>query len=212
MKLSYHYSFGDKLRLGAGVKLTHFSNGSFKLPNNGLNIITANVMASYKIVDTTSKYTKAERVKVLDRKVRFGAMFKLGFAEAPPVGSGVKPVYAMSIIVQKRVSLKSLLETGLELYANKAIEEEISNSLEEEHIGKDYRRLGLLIGHQLVVNRLTVVTQIGFYLYKPYYPKERIYQRLGFAYYFTDHIYGSMTLKTHFAVAEAIEYGIGYRF
>lgn len=212
IRLSYYHAIGNKIKLGAGLKLTHFSNGSFKLPNNGLNIITANLMATYKIVDTTSKFTKTEEVKVLDKKVRFGAVFRLGFSEAPPIGSGVKPLYAFSLMVQKRVSLKSLLETGVEFYANKAIESEIEHSFDEEHKGKDYKRVGLMIGHQLVVNKLTVVTQIGYYLYRPYFPKERIYQRLGFAYYFTDQLYASMTLKTHFAVAEAIEYGIGFRF
>lgn len=211
LKLSYYRTIGEKLTLGAGFKLTHFSNGSFRLPNNGLNIITANLMASYKIYNSTSEFSKVENTNDLNRKLRFGAVFRLGFSEAPPIGSGVKPVYAFSLMAQKRVSLKSLIQSGFEIYANKAIESEIAYSFDDEFKGKDYKRLGLMIGHQLIINKLTVVTQIGYYVYKPYYPKERVYQRLGFAYFFTDKLYGSMTLKTHFAVAEAIEYGIGFR-
>lgn len=211
LKLTYYQSLGDKFRLGVGLKFTHFSNGSFKLPNNGLNMITANLMARYKIVDGSSEFKKVDQQPSLDKNIKIGAIFRLGFAEAPPIGSGVKPVYAISFIAQKRISLKSLIEVGLEGYANKAVESEIDNSFDSEIKGTDYKRLGMMFGHQLVVNKLTVITQLGVYLYKPYFPNERIYQRFGFAYYFTESLYGSMTLKTHFAVAEVIEYGIGFR-
>ncbi len=211
IRLTYFQAIGKKIKIGAGVKFTHFSNGSFKLPNNGLNIITLNLMASYKIGGSTFEFQDYFQDKELDKKVKYGATFRLGFAESPPIGSGAKPVYGFTLLAQKRVSLKSMLEVGLEAFANKSIQSEIENSFDEEIIGTDYRRVGLMFGHQLIVNRLTVVTQVGVYLYKPYFPKDRFYQRLGFAYYFTDNLFGSLTLKTHFAVAEVIEYGIGFR-
>jgi len=211
IRLTYFQAIGKKIKLGAGVKFTHFSNGSIKLPNNGLNIITLNLMGSYRIGNLSPDFKAALQEYELDKKVKYGAVFRLGFAESAPIGSGVKPVYGLSLIAQKRVSLKSMLEVGLEAFANKSIQSEIENSFDEEVIGTDYRRIGLMFGHQLVVNRLTVVTQLGVYLYKPYFPNDRLYQRLGFGYYFTDNLFGSLTLKTHFAVAEVIEYGFGFR-
>lgn len=211
LKLAYYHNIGSKVKIGLGVKLTHFSNGSFKLPNNGLNIVTANLMASYKFMDSITEFKKEDRERIMDKSLKFGAVVRIGFAESPPIGTGAKPVYGLSLVAQKRVSLKSLLEIGLEGFANKSIQSEIENSFDEEVIGTDYRRVGFIFGHQLVVNRLTVVSQIGVYLYKPYFPKDRFYQRVGFNYNFTDNLFGSVTLKTHFAVAEVIEYGIGYR-
>ncbi len=211
VRLTYYQSFGKRMKVGAGLKFTHFSNGSFKLPNNGLNIVTANLMASYKLTSSISEFKTAKENYSLDKKVYYGAVFRIGFAEAPPVGSGVKPVYAFSLIAQKRVSLKSMLEVGVEGFANQAIKLEIENSFDEAFVGTDYKQLGIMVGHQLVVNKLTVITQVGFYVYKPYYPNDRVYQRVGLGYFFTDHLYGNLTLKTHFAVAEVIEYGIGYR-
>ena len=211
LKLSYYHSIGSKLRLGGGLKLTHFSNGSFRLPNNGLNMITANLMARYRISTSVDDFKKLIEPEAFDRRIKYGAVFRVGFAESTPIGSGVKPAYAVSLMTQKRVSRKSLLELGLELYANKAIESEIANAFDEEIIGTDYRRVGLMVGHELVINKLTVITQLGYYLYKPYSPNEKLYQRFGFAYYFMDNLYGNITLKTHFAVAEVIEYGIGFR-
>jgi len=211
VRLTYYHAIGRKVKIGGGIKFTHFSNGSIKIPNNGLNIVTLNLMASYKFGNSNYDFKAALEKKELDKNVKFGAIIRLGFAEAPPIGSGAKPVYNVSLMAQKRVSLKSMLEIGLEGFANKAIETQIDNSSDEEVNNTDYRQVGLLFGHQLVVNKLTVVTQLGFYLYRPYYSDERLYQRIGFAYYFTDNIFGSITLKTHYAVAEVIEYGIGFR-
>ncbi|MCF6353410.1 MAG: acyloxyacyl hydrolase, partial [Cyclobacteriaceae bacterium] len=170
LRLTYYHSFGKRIRVGAGLKFTHFSNGSFKLPNNGLNIFTANVMASYKLTTSTTEFKTDKKNYTLDKKVKYGAVFRLGFAESPPIGSGVKPVYGFSLIAQKRVSLKSMVEVGLEGFANLSIKSEIENSFDEDIKGTDYKRAGIMVGHQLLVNKLTVITQVGLYIYKPYYP------------------------------------------
>ena len=56
-----------------------------------------------------------------------------------------------------------------------------------------------------------MILQLGVYVYKPYKPEEWLYTKIGLKYYFTDNIYGSMILKSHFATAEVLEFGIGYR-
>lgn len=211
LKLAYYHAIGNRFKIGAGLKLTHFSNGSFKIPNNGINIITTNLMVAYRVTGDEPSYKKEELTTKIDKKIKYGAVFRLGFAESPPIGSGAKPVYGVSLLAQKRVSLKSMLEVGLEGFANKSIESEIKHSFIEEIVGTDYRRLGVMVGHQLIINRLTVITQLGYYVYKPYYPESRIYKRVGLGYYFTDNLFVSWTLKTHFAVAEVIEYSIGFR-
>jgi len=210
LKLAYYHAVNNRIKVGAGFKLTHFSNGSIKLPNNGLNILSGNLMVNYR-VNSKLEMENIMQAKELDKGVKYGAVVRLGFAEAPPIGSGVKPVYAFSLIAQKRVSLKSLLEFGAEFFANTAIRSEIENSFDKDVIGTDYKRIGLIFGHQLIINKLAFVTQLGVYLYKPYYPSERLYQRIGLGYYFTDRVYGNLTLKTHFAVAEVVEYSIGFR-
>lgn len=211
LKLTYHYQFGERINVGTGLKITHFSNGAIKLPNLGLNIVSVNFVASYKLSSGTPEYTPIPSIIKLDKRVRIGAVLRLGWAESSPPGSGVKPVYALGFVVQKRVSIKSLLEAGLEGFANKAIEYEVTHGHSFDGDTLDYRRVGVMFGHQLVVNKLTFVTQLGYYLYKPYYPNERLYTRLGLNYYFTDNVYVGFSLKTHYAVAEVIEYSIGFR-
>ena len=49
------------------------------------------------------------------------------------------------------------------------------------------------------------------YVYKPYQPNDWLYTKIGFKYYFNENVFSSMILKTHYAVAEVLEFGIGYR-
>jgi lipid A 3-O-deacylase PagL len=211
LKLEYHYQVSKGVNVGAGLKITHFSNGAVKLPNLGLNIVSVNVMSSIKISKGKPEYKAAPIVQEIDKKMRYGGIIRMGWAESSPVGSGSKPVYALGFIVQKRVSLKSLLEAGIEGFANKAVEYEVTRGHSFDGDTLDYRRIGLMFGHELVVNKLTFVSQLGVYLYRPYSPQERLYTRLGLSYYFTDKLYAGFSLKTHYAIAEVIEYSIGFR-
>ena len=212
LKLSYHHAFGKRWQAGVGFKITHFSNGAVKLPNLGLNLVSLNASATYRIIPAKELQPPAEQV-FINRKLRYGAIFRMGWAESSPAGSGVKPVYALTLLVQKQVAVMSLIEAGLEGFANKAVAYEIKNSFDNTVApDTDYRRVGLMVGHELLVNKLALVTQLGLYVYRPYYPNERIYTRLGLSYYFTDALVAGFSLKTHFAVAEVIEYSIGYRF
>ena len=212
LKLAYHHQFGERLNAGVGLKITHFSNGSVKLPNNGLNLVSLNVMTSYKISKGKPDYiSPPEKVQKIDKRVRFGAVFRIGWAESSPPGSGVKPVYSLGFIAQKRVSQKSILDVGIEGFANKAIEYEVTHSHSFDGDTLDYRKIGFMFGNELVVNKLVLVTQLGVYLYNPYAPQNSLYTRLGLKYYFTDKLFASFSLKTHFAVAEVIEYSVGFR-
>lgn len=210
-RLSYWHQMG-RLGLGTSLKLTHFSNGSLKQPNNGLNMVTANLEARYRLSGEESEYKEAVESKEINKGIRWGGMVHMGWAEAPPIGTGSRPVYNLSVMGQKRVSLKSQLDFGIEGFANTAIKQEIENGPPFDGEVPDYKRVGVFFGHELLVNNLTLVTQLGFYAYKPYYPKERVYMRIGLHYYINDHLYAGLTLKTHYAVAEVIEYGLGYRF
>ena len=211
LKLAYHHQFGERLNAGVGLKITHFSNGAVKLPNNGLNLVSLNVMTSYKISSGKPNYISAPEVQEFDRKIRFGAVIRMGWAESSPPGSGVKPVYSLGLIVQQRISLKSRLDIGIEGFANKALEYEVTHNHSFDGDTLDYRKVGFMFGHELVVNKFVFVTQLGVYLYNPYAPQNSLYTRLGLKYYFTDKLFASISLKTHYAVAEVIEYSVGFR-
>ena len=75
----------------------------------------------------------------------------------------------------------------------------------------DYKRIGLFVGHELLINKISLEAQIGYYVYQPFKKDIPVYDRVGMKYYFNKNIFGGFTIKTHLFLAEALEFGIGYR-
>ena len=88
-----------------------------------------------------------------------------------------------------------------------------SVSFPEENVSgdEDYKRVGLFVGHELFINRMSIVTQLGYYVYYPFDFEGRTYFRIGLKRYFGKKFFGAITLKSHGAKAEAVEFGIGVR-
>jgi len=210
--VNYYRQVSARFKAGLSLQLSHFSNASRQLPNYGLNIANINIGAKYNLSESEPKYLSDKLTGAsFNRKSYINLDFRMGKVELSPVGSGSSPYYSISLFWNKQVGTKSILDAGVEAFANKALEKYISKNqllIEEED---DYRCIGIMVGHELLLNKLSFVTQLGFYAYKPYVPDERIYFKVGLKYYFTEHIYSSFILKTHFAVAEVFEYGIGIR-
>ncbi|MGE5943630.1 MAG: acyloxyacyl hydrolase, partial [Flavobacteriales bacterium] len=76
---------------------------------------------------------------------------------------------------------------------------------------EDYKRVGFFVGHELFVNKTSLVTQLGYYTYYPYDFEGRTYFRVGLKRYINDKWFGALTLKSHGAKAEAVEFGVGVR-
>ena len=75
----------------------------------------------------------------------------------------------------------------------------------------DFKRIGLFVGHELFVNKLSIVVQAGYYAYYPYDFEGRTYFRLGVKRYFANKWFAALTLKSHAAKAESAALGIGIR-
>jgi len=212
LRLGYDRQLTKRLNVGAALQLSHFSNGSRSVPNYGLNLVSANLGASYLLQADKPLYQNDLRlVKSYNPKSYFNIDFRMGATARKPVGAGASPYFAMSVFWNKRLSNKSIVDAGIEGFMNKGIEEEIKNNQSLNGGNPDYKALGLMIGHELILEKLAFVTQVGFYVYKPFNPTENIYAKIGLKYYITDNIFGSFILKTHYGVAEVMEYGIGYR-
>ena len=76
---------------------------------------------------------------------------------------------------------------------------------------QDWKRAGIFMGHELHINKNSLITQAGYYYYYPYDFEGRFYQRVGLKRKFGDRIFANVAVKTHGAKAEAIEFGIGTR-
>jgi len=202
----------------AGITFLHYSNANITAPNSSTNTLAFNIGVNYKfnsepqkefINDTT--YTKVKE------PIKFNVVVRGGINESDYLNLGQHPFLVLSAYADKRVSYKSSLTAGLDVFFSKFLEKEIeyvAASFPSFGVSgdEDYKRVGLFVGHDLHINRFSVVFQLGYYVYYPYDFEGRFYQRLGLKYFVTDKIFGVISLKTHVAKAEAVEFGIGYRF
>ncbi|MFV0566102.1 MAG: acyloxyacyl hydrolase [Flavobacteriaceae bacterium] len=208
----------DRFGLQAGVSLIHFSNANVKAPNTSVNSITLNLGLTYNLDKVEPEYvTTLSGVKEkFTEPIRYNLAFRSGLNESDVVGSGQFPFYVFSAYADKRINVKSALQLGTDVFFSNFLKELIyykSVAYHEEDVSgnEDYKRVGIFAGHELFVNRLSLVTQFGYYVYYPYDFEGQTYLRIGLKRYFGKKMFGAITLKSHGAKAEAVEFGVGVR-
>lgn len=207
----------DRFGIQTGLSLFHYSNGSIKAPNTSVNTITFNLGLNYELENTQINYnydlTDDANYK---ESLKINLAFRSGINESDVVGSGQFPFYIFSAYLDKRFNRKSAVQLGSEIFVSNFLKERIyyySVSFPEENIDPDtdHKRVGIFAGHELFINKLSIIAQFGYYVYYPYDFEGRTYQRIGLKRYLGDKWFGALTLRSHGAKAEAVEFGIGIR-
>jgi len=207
----------EKFGFQAGLSLLHYSNANVKAPNTSVNSLTINAGLTYSFDDEDPEYQyDLSDDEPYKEPIKYNFAFRSGVNESDVLGSGQFPFYVVSAYADKRLNRKSAIQFGVDAFFSNFLKELIyyqSVGFPENNIDPDtdYKRLGVFVGHELFINKLSVVTQFGFYAYYPYDFEGRVYQRIGLKRYFGDKWFAALTLKSHAAKAEAVELGIGIR-
>ncbi|MAN59217.1 MAG: deacylase [Flavobacteriaceae bacterium] len=206
-----------QLGLQAGLGVVHYSNANVKAPNTSANTLTAQIGISYEMASRTLVPARIDSIESrFSEPIALHLVVRAGINESDYVNLGQHPFVVVGGYLDKRLSYKSSVQAGAEVFFSEFIEKEIdylvASRLDASLTGgEDYRRVGVFLGHELHFNRLALLTQAGYYVYYPYDFEGRFYQRIGLQYHVTRAWFLGATLKTHGAKAEAVEFGIGYR-
>lgn len=203
----------------AGVSLLHYSNADFTSPNNSLNSFTFNVGLNYLLEheNIPDFVPKDPKEKKYTEPLHLNFAVRGGINTTGIIGSKKYPFYTFSVFADKVINKKSTLQVGSEIFFSKALEEFIYYQSVAFPVGKtkgdeDAKRIGVFVGHQLTFNKLSVITQLGYYAYFPYDDYvERVYNRIGLQRRISNHWMASVTVRSHAANAEAVEFSLGYR-
>lgn len=208
----YQFAITQRTYLVSSVAMTHFSNGSIKKPNSGINVFALNLGMSYRLDSGPIEYLPNTETPFRKPPVGFTVALSSGMHEAVRVGSGADPFFVLSGLVDKQLNRKSIFGIGLEWFYSVSLKKirKYDYWLEDGE-NPDFKRVGLVISHELLLNRLSLITQAGYYLYDPYSKFSTTYLRAGLRRYFGKKIFGSIAVKSHAARAEAAEFAIGYR-
>lgn len=205
------------LGLQAGISIIHYSNANVTAPNNSTNTFAFNIGANYLLdYENEPDYMPSTEDKKFTEKVKYNFVFRSGMNQSDINGQGQFPFYVFSGYADKRLNHKSSIQFGTDVFLSKFLKELIyyySVAFPELDISgnEDWKRVGIFVGHELFINKTSLITQLGYYVYYPYDFEGRVYNRIGLKRYFGDKIFGAITVKAHGAKAEAVEFGVGVR-
>ena len=64
----------------------------------------------------------------------------------------------------------------------------------------------------VLIGKAKIVFGMGYYLIDKINPLGRIYNRIGYRYFFKDNLFGLFNIRASFGKADFFEFGIGYKF
>ncbi|MEO1030214.1 MAG: acyloxyacyl hydrolase [Bacteroidota bacterium] len=206
----------DRVGLEGGLSLIHYSNANVKAPNTSVNTVALNLGLTYDLDEDDSEYIDDLKDETYKERIKYNLAFRSGINQSDIIGSGQFPFYILSAYADKRLSHVSAIQLGADVFFSNFLKELIyyqSVSFPELDVNgdEDFKRVGLFVGHELFINKMSVETQLGYYVYYPFDFEGRTYFRVGLKRYFGDRFFGALTLKSHGAKAEAVEFGIGVR-
>jgi len=210
-------SLFKRFGIQAGISLIHYSNANFKAPNTSTNTFAFNIGANYRLDSNQEPdFIPSSEDKKFTEKIKYNIVFRTGVNESDVIDLGQYPFFILSGYADKRLNRKSAIQFGTDVFFSKFIKELIyyySVAFPEYDVtgDEDWKRIGVFVGHELFINKMSVVTQLGYYVYYPYDFEGRVYNRIGLKRYFGEQFFGTITLKSHAAKAEAVEFGVGIR-
>lgn len=201
----------DQLELVNGLYFSHCSNGRVKEPNLGINVVTASAGLLYYFYSPRYKYYTPPTI--FTRYNIFSVVTSGGLKQWRRHDQNMYAAYSIAFNAERRMNHLERLGIGLDVFYDQSIEPTLKYYDENKKVEtRDLYRAGLHLSHDLVYNRLALVFNGGYYFYTKYVEITSIYSRLGLRYQASEHLLFNLTLKSHFAQADFIEWGIGYRW
>ncbi|NJB70837.1 hypothetical protein GGR42_001299 [Saonia flava] len=219
LMLNYHKENVFKgLGFKAGLMVVHYSNANFRAPNTSTNTLALNVGMVYNLEGGEEMaYVVNPTKEKITEPIKINLVLRTGLNESDVINSGQYGFYIFSAYADKRLGRKSAIQIGTDVFFSNFLKELIeyqSIAFPEQNVSgdEDFKRAGIFLGHELFINKMSMIAQLGYYIYYPFDFEGQVYNRIGLKRYFGDKVFGAITLKSHGAKAEAVEFGIGIRF
>lgn len=201
-----------KYHFGGGIEMTHFSNGSVKNPNLGLNSPSLFLQFGYNVNERNlADKKKYEKSFHLDNQHNLSATFIASAKEigAIPFQPKLYPVVAGRLAYT--YSKRGLW--GVELAADFVHNEANFHIYHDTtFVRSDIFQIGFYLGTYVQFYKSQIAFGLGVYARDKIDPVGRIYNRIGYRYYFKENWFGLFTIKANYGKADYIEFGVGYKF
>lgn len=200
-----------RLSITNSLRFSHFSNGKAKSPNKGLNLLSGSLGLIYKLNNTSIERVELPKEDIANKN-EYTIIYSLGNKTISRYDEG--RFYASSLVIDynRNYSHKGRWSAGIDFFFDEANIEFSDKKTSQSIKNTDLYQIGLHGGHDLVFGNIAIVFNIGAYIYAPVETLAPIYSRLGLRYRIKNNIITNLTLKSHWAQASFIEWGVGYVF
>lgn len=219
--VSIYFDFRKKINrrsnliLSAG--LTHFSNGSMKTPNFGLNILSLSAGYSFFLKKPNPYLSR----KLLPELYKFEFDGKKWFSAEAQLTAGLKDmsqetgrshyVYNLAVNVLKRISIKSKAGLGFDLTYDGSDRDILAKKGIPYEKEWELVKPGVNLAYEMLLDRTSFLFNVGMHTSGAERSEGDIYQKLALKHLFTDQLFGTIALTVHFGKADYIGFGLGYR-
>ncbi len=211
---SFLYRIKPTIGLSVGTSFGHFSNGATRYPNWGINVWSFSVGLHVKLNQKLIPFVDPP-ANIFNKKwipYIWGAWGTKQNSQSDPK---LYNATSFGFGISRNYRYGKEWMTGIDVFWDYTDKIEFNNKQEFPNNFQLFK-WGLYGGHEWGMNRFSAVFQTGIYLYQySYFSKRKtdpIYSRVAFRYKITNGIQANISIKSHFARADYIEWGLVYKF
>jgi hypothetical protein len=205
------FRLNENHRIKAGLDLTHYSNGKMRSPNLGINTVTLSAAWSYSLVPMHNPSLERSTSTIFKKHIVEGIL-NFGLKRDDMLNERLYRINSFVGDYFYCLSPKYALGGGVDLFYDESLRltrEFQDNVLSEP---KDNYQLGSHFAFMVRYGNFSIVLGMGHYLVASYHKYTPLYSRFGMRYAFCGKYMFNFTVKAHYAIADYIEWGFGYRF
>jgi len=212
----YRWRFNPRMNVAAGLAIMHFSNGSTKTPNYGINIPSVNLAFAYRLSKENTYLSRKEIPELYNfefpgkSSIDFYTGFTVAYKDMGNEYGRKFMVYNFFGNVMKQISFKSSIGAGIDFTSNQSDPFFAKLNNVEYQSGSELLRVGIGPAYQLSMSNLSYNFGLGFYVHGRITPA-LMYFKIGLQYQITDWLFANLALRTHFGQADFVGIGLGYK-
>jgi hypothetical protein len=208
-ELKCRFTLGKGAYLNAGLSMAHLSNGTIRTPNYGLNIPALFAGLTFKLNNEPVQYLIPDSIPNNKWKKNFRMMFWWASKQVDQNWNSQYNVYVGTADFSQYYCNSNRYLIGLDVIYDESVKYALQQEGEEIDNNKQTIKVGLNIGHEFVLEKLSLYFALGYYVYDIDTTEGNIYDKIGINYAITRNLMVGVTLQAHYAQANYLSIGIG---
>ena len=219
INISTEYSrmITNRFGMSAFIGFTHFSNGSSRTPNNGINMAHAGLAAKYFINEPHQRIPKQQtdnhQFKTWEKK-NISLLFAFTYSKKDIdeyLGYGMSwSAYNLEINAMKRLTEMSKLGIGFDLVYD-CTDKEVLRHKGIAFDDIEILKPGINAAYELSFGNTSFIFNFGCHIAGKDLCEGRVYQKLNMTQNIYKGLFATIALTTHYGWADYIGFGLGYR-